>query len=149
MTDTTAKLSQAGVSIWLDDLSRERLSTGNLQELIDTKDVVGVTTNPTIFAAALSNGESYAAQVKELAAEGVDVDRVPRVSFIVAGVPAPTVVRRLLDNHMVTSAVGPGHSALLEAMGVMEAGGAVTVGLQPFNTPHDVDQLVRAVASLG
>ncbi|AYJ33316.1 aminotransferase class V-fold PLP-dependent enzyme [Corynebacterium xerosis] len=82
-------------------------------------------------------------------AEGVDVDRVPRVSFIVAGVPAPTVVRRLLDNHMVTSAVGPGHSALLEAMGVMEAGGAVTVGLQPFNTPHDVDQLVRAVASLG
>ncbi|GAA1338908.1 MULTISPECIES: transaldolase [Kocuria] len=74
MTDTTAKLSQAGVSIWLDDLSRERLSTGNLQELIDTKDVVGVTTNPTIFAGALSNGESYAAQVKELAAEGVDVD---------------------------------------------------------------------------
>ena len=49
----------------------------------------------------------------------------------------------------MASAVGPGHSALLEAMGVMEAGGAVTVGLQPFNTPHDVDQLVRAVASLG
>lgn len=78
-----------------------------------------------------------------------DIDRIPRVSFIVADVPAATVVRRLLDNHLVTSAVTPGGSALLEAMGVMEAGGAVTVGLQPFNTPHDVDQLVRAVASLG
>ncbi|HHU45944.1 MAG TPA: aminotransferase class V-fold PLP-dependent enzyme [Actinomycetales bacterium] len=76
-------------------------------------------------------------------------DRVPRVSFVVTDVPAPTVVRRLLDNNLVTSAVRPGESALLEAMGVMEAGGAVTVGLQPFNTPHDVDQLVRAVASLG
>ena len=77
------------------------------------------------------------------------VDRIPRVSFMVVDVPAATVVRRLLDNQLVTSAVGPGHSALLEAMGVMEAGGAVTVGLQPFNTPHDIDQLVRAVASLG
>lgn len=77
------------------------------------------------------------------------VDRIPRVSFMVVDVPAATVVRRLLDNQLVTSSVAPGGSALLEAMGVMEAGGAVTVGLQPFNTPHDIDQLVRAVASLG
>lgn len=83
------------------------------------------------------------------AAEAAALDRVPRVSFVVPGVPARTVVRRLLDNGLVTSAVAPGVSVLLEAMGVMEAGGAVTVGLQPFNTPHDVDQLVRAVASLG
>ncbi|MCP2030919.1 transaldolase [Okibacterium sp. HSC-33S16] len=69
----TAKLSEAGVSIWLDDLSRGRIETGNLQELIDTKNVVGVTTNPTIFAGALSNGEVYAAQVAELAAAGKDV----------------------------------------------------------------------------
>ena len=55
MTTPTQKLSDAGVSIWLDDLSRERLTSGNLQELIDTKNVVGVTTNPSIFAAALSN----------------------------------------------------------------------------------------------
>ena len=54
-----AALSAAGVSIWLDDLSRERLTTGNLQELITDKSVVGVTTNPTIFAAALANGEAY------------------------------------------------------------------------------------------
>ena len=74
MTTPTQKLSDAGVSIWLDDLSRQRLTSGNLQELIDTKNVVGVTTNPTIFAAALANGESYREQVAELAAQGASVD---------------------------------------------------------------------------
>ncbi|MGN6337121.1 transaldolase family protein, partial [Mycobacterium sp.] len=54
-----AALSAAGVSIWLDDLSRDRLRTGNLQELIDTRCVVGVTTNPTIFQKALSEGHAY------------------------------------------------------------------------------------------
>ena len=58
-----AALSAAGVSVWLDDLSRERLQSGNLQELIDTKSVVGVTTNPSIFQAALSKGTAYDEQV--------------------------------------------------------------------------------------
>jgi len=70
----TAQLSAAGVSIWLDDLSRERITSGNLQKLIAEKNVVGVTTNPTIFAGALTNGESYAAQVKVLAAAGADAE---------------------------------------------------------------------------
>jgi transaldolase len=69
----TAQLSAAGVSIWLDDLSRGRMDSGSLQQLIDTRNVVGVTTNPTIFAGALSNGESYATQVSELAKAGKDV----------------------------------------------------------------------------
>ncbi len=56
MSESTQKLSDAGVSIWLDDLSRERLTSGNLVELIKSKNVVGVTTNPTIFAGALSKG---------------------------------------------------------------------------------------------
>jgi transaldolase len=75
MTESTptAQLSAAGVSIWLDDLSRGRMDSGSLQQLIDTRNVVGVTTNPTIFAGALSNGESYAEQVSELAAAGKDV----------------------------------------------------------------------------
>ena len=73
-TTPTRQLSDAGVSIWLDDLSRERLASGNLQQLIDEKDVVGVTTNPTIFAAALAAHDAYEAQVKELAAAGTDVD---------------------------------------------------------------------------
>ncbi|RYJ05455.1 MAG: transaldolase, partial [Actinomycetales bacterium] len=68
-------LSDAGVSIWLDDLSRERLATGNLQTMVDENSVVGVTTNPTIFAAALANGERYADQVGQLKAAGADVDQ--------------------------------------------------------------------------
>jgi len=79
MTDTTtqtptAALSAAGVSIWLDDLSRERINTGSLQKLIAEKNVVGVTTNPTIFASALSKGAAYDEQVRELAAAGASVD---------------------------------------------------------------------------
>ena len=73
-----AALSAAGVSVWLDDLSRERLQTGNLQELIDTRSVVGVTTNPSIFQAALSKGHAYDAQVRELAERGADVDATIR-----------------------------------------------------------------------
>jgi transaldolase len=73
-----AALSAAGVSVWLDDLSRERLQTGNLAELIATKSIVGVTTNPSIFQAALSKGTAYDAQVNELAARGADVDATIR-----------------------------------------------------------------------
>jgi transaldolase len=68
MTDRLKELSEAGVSIWLDDLSRERLNTGNLAQLVKDSSVVGVTTNPTIFASALSKGEAYDKQMKELAA---------------------------------------------------------------------------------
>jgi len=73
-----AALSSAGVSVWLDDLSRQRLKSGNLQELIDTMSIVGVTTNPSIFQAALSHGDSYDAQVAELAERGADVDATIR-----------------------------------------------------------------------
>jgi transaldolase len=73
-----AALSAAGVSVWLDDLSRERLTSGSLQELITDYSVVGVTTNPTIFAAALANGESYDAQVRELVARNASVDDAVR-----------------------------------------------------------------------
>jgi transaldolase len=68
-----AALSAAGVSIWLDDLSRERLRSGNLTELIEYWNVVGVTTNPSIFASALSHGDAYDQQVRELARRGADL----------------------------------------------------------------------------
>ncbi len=74
MSERLKALAAAGVSIWLDDLSRERIETGNLAELVKERSVVGVTTNPTIFAAALSEGERYAGQVDELASAGVSVD---------------------------------------------------------------------------
>ena len=76
MTDRLKALSDAGVSIWLDDLSRERIETGNLAELVAERSVVGVTTNPTIFAAAIADGERYDEQVAQLVAKGEPVDRV-------------------------------------------------------------------------
>jgi transaldolase len=74
MSDALAKLSDAGVSVWLDDISRERLRSGNLQELVDTKHVVGVTSNPTIFQKALEKGDAYDEQVRELATRQIAID---------------------------------------------------------------------------
>jgi transaldolase len=70
-----ARLAEAGVAIWLDDLSRERLRTGSLADLVAQMGVVGVTTNPSIFANALAKGHAYVEQLRELADEGAhDVD---------------------------------------------------------------------------
>jgi transaldolase len=68
----TKALDAAGVSLWLDDLSRDRINSGDLQNLIDTKTITGVTTNPAIFAKALTTGTAYDAQLTELAAAGTD-----------------------------------------------------------------------------
>jgi transaldolase len=75
MSERLKALSEAGVSIWLDDLSRERIETGNLADLVKNSSVVGVTTNPTIFASALADGERYDDQVRELAQAGKDADQ--------------------------------------------------------------------------
>ena len=75
MTERLQALADAGVSIWLDDLSRERIETGNLTDLVKDRNVVGVTTNPTIFASALKDGERYDDQVRRLAADGADVSK--------------------------------------------------------------------------
>ena len=74
MSERLTALADAGVSIWLDDLSRERIETGNLAELVKDSSVVGVTTNPTIFATALADGERYDDQVRDLVERGVSVD---------------------------------------------------------------------------
>jgi transaldolase len=73
-TSPLADLSRAGVSIWLDDLSRELIETGELERLIREQHVVGVTTNPTIFASALAKGERYSDQVRGLAERRATVD---------------------------------------------------------------------------
>jgi transaldolase len=76
--DALAQLTAAGVAIWLDDISRERLSTGNLEMLMRDLHVRGVTSNPTIFAKALSSGSAYDDQVADLALRGVSVDEASR-----------------------------------------------------------------------
>ena len=72
-------LSAAGVAVWLDDLSRERLRSGNLADLVRDCDVVGVTTNPSIFQKALSDGAAYDDQVRDLALRGTDVGEAVRM----------------------------------------------------------------------
>src|ERR1700754_466840 len=74
-----AALSAAGVSVWLDDLSRDLLRSGRLQQLIDTRSVVGVTTNPSIFERALNQGLAYDGQIAELTARGIDIDTAVRI----------------------------------------------------------------------
>jgi transaldolase len=73
-----AELSEAGVAVWLDDLSRDRIRSGNLQSLVDEYSVVGVTTNPTIFAAAISGSDSYDDQVDAMAVRKVSVEEALR-----------------------------------------------------------------------
>ena len=77
--DPLAELSAAGVSIWLDDLSRMRLVSGTLHRLVRDQHVVGVTSNPTIFANAITHGASYDAQIQDLSRRGVGVDEALRM----------------------------------------------------------------------
>jgi len=79
MTDVLGELTQAGVSVWLDDISRDRLRTGNLESLIRDFHVRGVTSNPTIFAGALAKGDAYDEQIKDLAIRGVTVEEASRM----------------------------------------------------------------------
>lgn len=78
MTDPLTTLTQAGVSIWLDDLSRERLTSGSLAALVEQQHVSGVTTNPSIFAKAIGSAHPYDAQVRDLAARGIRVGEALR-----------------------------------------------------------------------
>ncbi|HEU0089987.1 MAG TPA: transaldolase [Pseudonocardiaceae bacterium] len=77
-TNPLQALSEAGVSVWLDDLSRQRINSGNLIHLITERYVVGVTSNPTIFAGAVTDADDYTEQIRELAARGAAVDEAVR-----------------------------------------------------------------------
>ncbi|MFD6568766.1 transaldolase [Micromonospora profundi] len=79
MTDKLSELTAAGVAVWLDDLSRVRLSSGGLDQLRREQHVAGVTTNPTIFAKALSDADEYNWQLHDLAVRGVDVEESVRM----------------------------------------------------------------------
>lgn len=78
MTDRLGELTAAGVAVWLDDLSRIRLSSGELDRLRREKHLVGVTTNPTIFAKALGDAEEYDWQLHDLAMRGIAVEEAVR-----------------------------------------------------------------------
>jgi transaldolase len=79
MSDPLADLSAQDVSIWLDDISRERLRSGNLAQLLENQHVVGVTSNPTIFQKAMEKGDAYTEQLKDLAIRGVQLEESVRL----------------------------------------------------------------------
>ncbi|WP_369231730.1 transaldolase [Streptomyces sp. R21] len=96
-TDTLKSLSDEGVSIWLDDLSRKRIESGNLAELIEKQHVVGVTTNPSIFQAAIGSGEGYEEQLADLAVRGVTVDEAVRMMTTADVRAAADILRPVYD----------------------------------------------------
>ncbi|MFF5301735.1 transaldolase [Streptomyces sp. NPDC013161] len=94
---TLKRLSDEGVSIWLDDLSRKRIESGNLAELVDTRNVVGVTTNPSIFQAAIGSGEGYEQQLADLAVRKVTVEEAVRMMTTADVRAAADILRPVYD----------------------------------------------------
>ncbi|GGX95654.1 transaldolase 1 [Streptomyces minutiscleroticus] len=103
MTEATApagalrRLAAEGVSVWLDDLSRRRLTSGDLADLVERGHVVGVTTNPSIFQAAIGSGEGYEEQLADLAVRGVTVDEAVRMMTTADVRDAADVLRPVYD----------------------------------------------------
>ncbi|MEU5364412.1 transaldolase [Streptomyces sp. NPDC005925] len=97
MTDALKRLSEEGVAIWLDDLSRKRITSGNLAELIDQQHVVGVTTNPSIFQKAISEGHGYDQQLTDLAARRVTVEEAVRMITTADVRDAADILRPVFD----------------------------------------------------
>ncbi|MCL7423907.1 transaldolase [Streptomyces sp. YS415] len=97
MTDALKRLSEEGVAIWLDDLSRKRITSGNLAELIDQQHVVGVTTNPSIFQKAISQGDGYDQQLSDLAARKVTVEEAVRMITTADVRDAADILRPVFD----------------------------------------------------
>ena len=79
MTNTLQQLAEAGVAVWLDDLSRPRLQSGSLAAMVGQGDIVGITTNPTIFAKAIGAGSGYEAQLREMALRGTAIGETLRL----------------------------------------------------------------------
>jgi transaldolase len=91
------RLSDEGVSVWLDDLSRRRIDSGDLAALVATGGVVGVTTNPSIFQSAIGSGEGYEEQLTDLAVRGVTVDEAVRMMTTADVRAAADILRPVYD----------------------------------------------------
>ncbi|WP_189982310.1 transaldolase [Streptomyces capoamus] len=91
------RLADEDVSIWLDDLSRKRITSGSLADLVASGSVVGVTTNPSIFQAAIGSGEGYEEQLADLAVRGVTVDEAVRMMTTADVRDAADILRPVYD----------------------------------------------------
>lgn len=128
MTAATKALSAQGVAIWLDDLSRARLDTGTLAQMLTDRHVVGVTTNPSIFQAAITGSDDYADDIARLSAEGADAERIVRQLTV-------DDVRRACD--LLTP--------VWEATGGQD--GRVSIEVDP-RLAHDTDATISQAAEL-
>jgi transaldolase len=154
--DRLAALAAAGVSIWLDDLSRDRLVSGDLRRLIDDKHVVGVTTNPTIFAAALAHGGTYTPQIRELARRGATVEDAVRKLMVVDVHEACELFRGVWEasdgvDGRVSLEVNPdlaGNCAatVIEAVGLMRAVGCPNLFVKIPATRASLPAITEALA---
>jgi transaldolase len=79
MAQALQELAAAGVAVWLDDLSRPRIQSGSLEQLVEQGDIVGITTNPTIFAKAIGDGSGYEEQLRDLALRGTAIGETLRL----------------------------------------------------------------------
>lgn len=96
-TSSLTALSQAGVSIWLDDLSRERLRSGSLAQDVQDNSIVGVTSNPSIFAAAVADSDQYSEQINDLKARGIETEEAVRMITTADVREAADVLRPVYD----------------------------------------------------
>ena len=156
-TNPLQQLTEAGVSIWLDDLSRERLETGNLADLVKNSFVVGVTSNPSIFQAALSDGERYDEQVRELAAAGANVQEAARVITTDDVRDACKVLRPVFDatdgvDGRVSIEVGPGlahdtEGTVAEAAELWQTVGEPNLFIKIPGTPEGWPAITQTLAA--
>ena len=79
MAKPLQELAANGVAVWLDDLSRTRITSGTLARSVEAGDIVGITTNPTIFAKAIGAGSGYEGQIRDLALRGTAIGETLRL----------------------------------------------------------------------
>lgn len=154
--DRLAALTAAGVSIWLDDLSRGRLVSGDLRRLIDDKHVVGVTTNPTIFAAALAHPGVYTPQIRELARRGATAGDAARKLMVADVQEACELFRGVWEasdgvDGRVSLEVDPGlagdcEATVLEAVSLMRAVGCPNLYVKIPATRASLPAITEALA---
>ena len=156
-SDRLQQLTEAGVSIWLDDLSRERIETGNLADLVKNSFLVGVTSNPAIFQSALSEGERYDEQVRELAASGADVDATARAITTDDVREACKILRPVFDathgvDGRVSIEVGPSiahdtEATIAEARELWEIVGEPNLFIKIPGTPEGWPAITQTLAA--
>jgi hypothetical protein len=123
--DRLAELSEHGVSVWLDSLSRGRLRGGGLAALVRDRHVVGVTTKPTIFEQAVAGSSDYASQVQDLGLRGVSPEEAAR-SMIGYDVPWACGVLRPCSTGLVAS------TAAFQSKSIL---GSLTTRREPLQKP--------------